>query len=79
MWCAAGVNLSGGRTRDGACIVGESVFYSQSDCAPAKDSESLQPHIAQLEQELQVILFSFEVWGWKKKIVRETGDWPIIE
>ena len=29
MWCAAGVNLTGGKTRDGGDIVGASVFYSQ--------------------------------------------------
>ena len=29
IWCAAGVNLSGGRTKDGGDIVGASVFYSQ--------------------------------------------------
>ncbi|XP_037086656.1 LOW QUALITY PROTEIN: JNK-interacting protein 3-like [Pollicipes pollicipes] len=28
IWCAAGVNLSGGRTRDGGSVVGASVFYS---------------------------------------------------
>lgn len=28
IWCAAGVNLNGGRTRDGGSIVGASVFYS---------------------------------------------------
>uniref|UniRef100_A0A6Q2YU81 C-Jun-amino-terminal kinase-interacting protein 4 n=1 Tax=Esox lucius TaxID=8010 RepID=A0A6Q2YU81_ESOLU len=28
LWCAAGVNLSGGKTRDGGSIVGASVFYS---------------------------------------------------
>jgi hypothetical protein len=28
IWCAAGVNLTGGRTRDGGSIVGASVFYS---------------------------------------------------
>lgn len=56
MWCAAGANLSGGQTRDGACIVGESVFYNQPDGTIANDSESLQPHIAKLEQELEVIL-----------------------
>ncbi|XP_069056135.1 C-Jun-amino-terminal kinase-interacting protein 4 isoform X2 [Pleurodeles waltl] len=28
LWCAVGVNLSGGKTRDGGSIVGASVFYS---------------------------------------------------
>ncbi|XP_050539703.1 JNK-interacting protein 3 [Daktulosphaira vitifoliae] len=30
MWCAAGVNLSGGVTRDGGSIVGASVFYENN-------------------------------------------------
>uniref|UniRef100_A0A1Q3G3V7 JNK-interacting protein 3 n=1 Tax=Culex tarsalis TaxID=7177 RepID=A0A1Q3G3V7_CULTA len=28
VWCASGVNLHGGFTRDGGCMVGKSVFYS---------------------------------------------------
>lgn len=36
MWCATGVNLSGGRTRDGGDIVGASVFYSH----PQSDDEN---------------------------------------
>ncbi|XP_046681612.1 JNK-interacting protein 3 isoform X6 [Homalodisca vitripennis] len=31
IWCATGVNLAGGRTRDGGSIVGASVFYSDTD------------------------------------------------
>ncbi|KAG8200411.1 hypothetical protein JTE90_000497 [Oedothorax gibbosus] len=37
IWCAAGVNLNGGRTRDGGSIVGASVFYSSP---PEEDSLS---------------------------------------
>lgn len=29
VWCASGVNLTGGYTRDGGCVVGASVFYSR--------------------------------------------------
>lgn len=29
--CAASVNLSGGRTPDGACMVGENAFYAKED------------------------------------------------
>ncbi|XP_054718244.1 C-Jun-amino-terminal kinase-interacting protein 4-like isoform X2 [Uloborus diversus] len=42
IWCAAGVNLHGGRTRDGGSIVGASVFYSsppEEDISPADLSE----------------------------------------
>ncbi|XP_071481197.1 C-Jun-amino-terminal kinase-interacting protein 4-like [Diadema antillarum] len=31
IWCAAGVDLNGGRTRDGGSIIGASVFYSSPD------------------------------------------------
>jgi len=30
MWCATGVNLSGGVTKDGGAIVGASVFYNNN-------------------------------------------------
>uniref|UniRef100_A0A914WZY1 RH2 domain-containing protein n=1 Tax=Plectus sambesii TaxID=2011161 RepID=A0A914WZY1_9BILA len=39
IWCGAGVTLSGGRTKDGGFIVGESVFYSK----PADDPERTPP------------------------------------
>lgn len=32
--CAAGVNLSGGFTPDGGCMVGESVFYAKDEDKP---------------------------------------------
>ncbi|XP_064482319.1 C-Jun-amino-terminal kinase-interacting protein 4-like isoform X2 [Ornithodoros turicata] len=34
VWCAAGVNLSGGRTRDGGTIVGASIFYEGQGTPP---------------------------------------------
>ncbi len=30
VWCASGVNLNGGYTRDGGCMVGASIFYPQN-------------------------------------------------
>ena len=30
IWCAAGVDLSGGRTKDGGSAIGASVFYTDS-------------------------------------------------
>ncbi|MCJ8738358.1 hypothetical protein PDJAM_G00034870 [Pangasius djambal] len=58
LWCAAGVNLSGGKTRDGGSIVGASVFYRD---VSGVDSGSLSPRMARgsqssldkLEQELK--------------------------
>ncbi|GBN20846.1 C-Jun-amino-terminal kinase-interacting protein 4 [Araneus ventricosus] len=50
IWCAAGVNLNGGRTRDGGSIVGASVFYS----SPPEDgslSEDLS-EVDKLDHEL---------------------------
>lgn len=29
VWCASGVNLNGGFTKDGGCVVGASIFYSR--------------------------------------------------
>merc|ERR1719412_3135328 len=39
IWCAAGVNLSGGRTKDGGDIVGASVFYHDVPSEENKDSK----------------------------------------
>lgn len=54
IWCGAGVNLSGGKTRDGGCMVGGSVFYaaeaqetSNSGRAEAEDA------VEHLDKELQ--------------------------
>ncbi|XP_065226364.1 JNK-interacting protein 3 isoform X2 [Planococcus citri] len=66
LWCATGVNLSGGRTRDGGDIVGASVFYSarnwqmdepddevgDRDVEPAQDTLQ-NPEIAKIDRELK--------------------------
>ncbi|XP_073774092.1 C-Jun-amino-terminal kinase-interacting protein 4 isoform X3 [Danio rerio] len=58
LWCAAGVNLSGGKTRDGGSIVGASVFYkdvSGGERVPistGKKSGS-QSSLDRLEEELK--------------------------
>uniref|UniRef100_A0A4W6FA94 C-Jun-amino-terminal kinase-interacting protein 4 n=1 Tax=Lates calcarifer TaxID=8187 RepID=A0A4W6FA94_LATCA len=55
LWCAAGVNLSGGKTRDGGSIVGASVFYSD---VPGPESPKRkigsQSSLEKLDQELKV-------------------------
>ncbi|XP_037547475.1 C-Jun-amino-terminal kinase-interacting protein 4 [Nematolebias whitei] len=59
LWCAAGVNLSGGKTRDGGSIVGASVFYHDSsgpEC-PKKKTGS-QSSLDKLDQELKMSLFA---------------------
>ncbi|XP_075928405.1 C-Jun-amino-terminal kinase-interacting protein 4-like isoform X2 [Petromyzon marinus] len=58
LWCAAGVNLSGGRTRDGGSIVGASVFYSHAAEAPSGELVESSPpaspsSLELLDQELQ--------------------------
>ncbi|XP_059180898.1 C-Jun-amino-terminal kinase-interacting protein 4-like isoform X1 [Centropristis striata] len=54
LWCAAGVNLSGGKTRDGGSIVGASVFYSDvpGPESPKKKIGS-QSSLDKLDQDLK--------------------------
>ncbi|XP_050703532.1 C-Jun-amino-terminal kinase-interacting protein 4-like isoform X5 [Eriocheir sinensis] len=50
IWCAAGVNLTGGRTRDGGNIVGASVFYSgETETTHVRPSDEID----RLDQELK--------------------------
>ena len=54
IWCAAGVALTGGKTRDGGSVVGASVFYSsppESETNPRVDSKD---EVEKLNQELKV-------------------------
>lgn len=37
VWCASGVNLNGGYTKDGGCVVGASIFYSRQVTATITD------------------------------------------
>lgn len=54
IWCAAGVNLSGGKTRDGGSIVGASIFYSTPDEPSAKqNSDGNASPVRSLEEELE--------------------------
>ncbi|KAK9499816.1 hypothetical protein O3M35_002785 [Rhynocoris fuscipes] len=54
IWCAAGVNLAGGRTKDGGEIVGASVFYSKpsSDTETTNEAEPTDP-VEQLEKDIE--------------------------
>ncbi|XP_073435930.1 C-Jun-amino-terminal kinase-interacting protein 4 isoform X2 [Dendrobates tinctorius] len=57
LWCAVGVNLSGGKTRDGGSIIGASVFYSDlpgSEMENQKPRSESQSSLEKLEQELKV-------------------------
>uniref|UniRef100_A0AAQ4RQ18 C-Jun-amino-terminal kinase-interacting protein 4 n=1 Tax=Gasterosteus aculeatus aculeatus TaxID=481459 RepID=A0AAQ4RQ18_GASAC len=55
LWCAAGVNLSGGKTRDGGSIVGASVFYNDvpGPESPTKKMGS-QSSLDKLDQDLKL-------------------------
>ncbi|XP_060809868.1 JNK-interacting protein 3 isoform X2 [Amyelois transitella] len=54
--CAAGVNLRGGRTPDGGCMVGESVFYAKEEDRPenalclAEEMSKAQQHSPEVEE-----------------------------
>ncbi|XP_053623677.1 JNK-interacting protein 3 isoform X2 [Plodia interpunctella] len=54
--CAAGVNLMGGRTPDGGCMVGESIFYSKDEDRPetamclADEMSKAQQHSPEIEE-----------------------------
>ncbi|KAJ8736915.1 hypothetical protein PYW07_000186 [Mythimna separata] len=62
--CAAAVNLNGGRTPDGGCMVGESVFYANPEDKALENPMSLayemskaqsvhSPEVEQINQQLQ--------------------------
>ena len=52
IWCAAGVNLTGGRTRDGGDIVGASVFYTDPPVEP-REHKAEEDEISRLDAELR--------------------------
>lgn len=57
LWCAVGVNLSGGKTRDGGSVVGASVFYKDVaglDTEGSKQRSASQSSLDKLDQELKV-------------------------
>ena len=50
IWCAAGVDTTGGRTKDGGSIVGASVFYHEP---PVSETKSNENELEALDSELQ--------------------------
>lgn len=64
MWCATGVNLSGGITKDGGAIVGASVFYS-NDNVKEQNNTDIESKITtdesiemkKLDEELKVLFY----------------------
>ncbi|XP_046413580.1 JNK-interacting protein 3 isoform X2 [Neodiprion fabricii] len=51
IWCGAGVNLSGGKTRDGGSMVGGSVFYAAE--AQENNVKTAEDAVEHLDKELQ--------------------------
>ncbi|XP_044732604.1 JNK-interacting protein 3 isoform X2 [Chrysoperla carnea] len=53
IWCAAGVNLMGGHTKDGGLMVGGSVFYSDNSSDPIiTEISNDDSDVANLDREL---------------------------
>ncbi|XP_076249241.1 JNK-interacting protein syd isoform X3 [Calliopsis andreniformis] len=54
IWCGAGVILSGGKTRDGGCMVGGSVFYAAEAQEISTNSKAeVEDAVEHLDKELQ--------------------------
>ncbi|XP_011877297.1 PREDICTED: JNK-interacting protein 3 isoform X2 [Vollenhovia emeryi] len=53
IWCGAGVNLSGGKTRDGGCMVGGSVFYAAEAQETSNAKAEAEDAVEHLDKELQ--------------------------
>ncbi|XP_012229292.2 JNK-interacting protein 3 isoform X3 [Linepithema humile] len=54
IWCGAGVNLSGGKTRDGGCMVGGSVFYAAEAQETSNNAKAeAEDAVEHLDKELQ--------------------------
>nr|XP_018903223.1 PREDICTED: C-Jun-amino-terminal kinase-interacting protein 4 isoform X6 [Bemisia tabaci] len=58
IWCATGVNLTGGVTRDGGSVVGASVFYSYNNANGSENDSDpepsdLDPALAAINHELK--------------------------
>ncbi|XP_070157086.1 C-Jun-amino-terminal kinase-interacting protein 4 isoform X5 [Polyergus mexicanus] len=55
IWCGAGVNLSGGKTRDGGCMVGGSVFYAAEaqETTIGNAKTEAEDAVEHLDKELQ--------------------------
>ncbi|XP_014482346.1 PREDICTED: JNK-interacting protein 3 isoform X3 [Dinoponera quadriceps] len=53
IWCGAGVNLSGGKTRDGGCMIGGSVFYAAEARETSNARTDAEDAVEHLDKELQ--------------------------
>lgn len=54
IWCGAGVNLSGGKTRDGGCMIGGSVFYAaEAQEVSSNTKVEVEDAVEHLDKEIQ--------------------------
>ncbi|KAI4492191.1 hypothetical protein M0802_009997 [Mischocyttarus mexicanus] len=53
IWCGAGVNLTGGKTPDGGCMIGGSVFYAAEASETSTTKTEAEDAIEHLDNELQ--------------------------
>nr|XP_034196082.1 JNK-interacting protein 3 isoform X1 [Osmia lignaria] len=54
IWCGAGVNLSGGKTRDGGCMIGGSVFYAaEAQEVSSNTKVEAEDAVEHLDKEIQ--------------------------
>ncbi|XP_011305142.1 JNK-interacting protein 3 isoform X3 [Fopius arisanus] len=53
IWCGAGVNLNGGKTRDGGLAIGGSVFYADEAQETINVRGEVEDAVEYLDQELQ--------------------------
>ncbi|XP_014599413.1 PREDICTED: JNK-interacting protein 3 isoform X2 [Polistes canadensis] len=53
IWCGAGVNLTGGKTPDGGCMIGGSVFYAAEASETNTIKTEAEDAVEHLDNELQ--------------------------
>ncbi|KAL2722523.1 JNK-interacting protein 3 isoform X1 [Vespula squamosa] len=53
IWCGAGVNLTGGKTPDGGCMIGGSVFYAAEASETSTTKTEAEDAVEHLDNELQ--------------------------
>ncbi|XP_046819427.1 JNK-interacting protein 3 isoform X2 [Vespa crabro] len=53
IWCGAGVNLTGGKTPDGGCMIGGSVFYAAEASETNTTKTEAEDAVEHLDNELQ--------------------------
>uniref|UniRef100_A0A667ZYH0 C-Jun-amino-terminal kinase-interacting protein 4 n=1 Tax=Myripristis murdjan TaxID=586833 RepID=A0A667ZYH0_9TELE len=71
LWCAVGVNLSGGKTRDGGSIVGASVFYND---VPGPETQEQQKELRQQDELSSLVWICTSTQSTTKVIVIDANQ-----